>query len=421
MMRRVVITGMGAISPIGAGVENMWKSMVDGKHGFKKIQGFESEDMGITYAAQIQDFDATAYDIPKKEVRRMDRYTQFAMVAADQAVADSGYQLGEEDPFRVGVIVGSGIGGFNTIHEEHTKYLEKGPSRVSVFFIPMMITNMAAGMVAIKHGFKGVNFATVTACASGAHAIGEAFRSIKHGYLDCALAGGSEASLERFSMAGFNNMGALTRGTDPDHLSIPFDKERAGFVMSEGAGMLFLEELEHALLRGANIYGEVIGYGATSDAYHITSPSPTGEGAAKAMELAVAEGHIAAENVGYVNAHGTSTPLNDLYETRAIKLAFGNHAGKLAVSSTKSLTGHMLGAAGAIESIACIKALQNGVIPGTAGYRTPDEECDLDYVTTGAREDKKLRYAISNALGFGGHNATLCFEKYCEKTGVMEE
>lgn len=420
-MRRVAVTGMGALSSLGRTTDEMWARMVAGKHGFSKIEGFECEDMGVLYAAQIHDFDPVASGIQKKEARRMDRYTQFALVAANQAIHMAQFSLGGVDPYRVGVIVGSGIGGFNTINVEHTKYIEKGPARVSVFFIPMMISNMAAGRIAIEHGFKGVNFATVTACASGAHAIGEAFRAIKHGYLDCAVTGGSEACIERFAMAGFNNMGTLTRSDNPDRLSIPFDKERAGFVMAEGAGMLFLEEMEHAKRRGAKIYGELIGYGATSDAYHITSPAPDGASTAKAMELAVQEGGIAMENVSYVNAHGTSTPLNDLYETRAIKAAFGAHAEKLAISSTKSVTGHMLGAAGAIEAIACVKALQTGVIPPTAGYQTPDGECDLDYVTQGAREDQKMQYALSNALGFGGHNATLCFKKYAEEAGEMDE
>lgn len=411
-MRRVVVTGMGALTPLGLDVQTSWNSLKAGRHGFTKIESFDTEDMGVTYAGQILDFDPVAQGIPKKEVRRMDRFTQFAVIAANQAVEMSGFTLGEEDPFRVGVIVGSGIGGFHTINQEHTKYLEKGASRVSVFFIPMMISNMAAGTIAIEHGYKGTNFATVTACSSGAHAIGEAFRAIKHGYADCMIAGGSEACVDKFAMAGFNNMGALTRGTDPDRLSIPFDKDRSGFVMSEGAGMLFLEELEHAKARGAKILGELVGYGATCDAYHITSPSPEGEGAAKAMELSVQEAGLGMEEVDYINAHGTSTQLNDLYETRAIHKAFGEHAKALKISSTKSMTGHMLGAAGAVEAIICVKALEEGIIPPTAGFCEAGEECDLDYVTHGAEEIPGLRVALSNALGFGGHNATLCFKKY---------
>ncbi|MCI8441445.1 MAG: beta-ketoacyl-ACP synthase II [Provencibacterium sp.] len=411
-MKRVVITGMGALSPIGMDVPSLWESICQGRHGFTKIEGFSAAEMGITYSAQIHGFDPAAYGIPKKEARRMDAYTQYAVVAARQAVENSGYLLGEEDPYRVGVVIGSGVGGFNTIRTEHEKFLEKGPGRVSVFFVPMMIANMAAGTVAIEHGFKGVNFATVTACSSGAHAIGEAFRAIKHGYIDCAVAGGSEACIDQLSMAGFHNMGALARGEDPDRLSIPFDGERNGFVMAEGAGMLFLEEYEHAKRRDAHIFGEIAGYGATGDAYHITSPAPSGEGAVKAMQLAVEESGLRAEDVGYINAHGTATVLNDQCETRAIKLAFGEQAKKLAVSSTKSMTGHMLGAAGAVEAILCLKALEEGIIPPTINYRTADPECDLDYVTEGARKAPSLRCAISNAFGFGGHNATLCFKKY---------
>lgn len=411
-MKRVVITGMGALSPIGMDVPSLWESICRGRHGFTKIEGFSAAEMGITYSAQIHGFDPAAYGIPKKEARRMDAYTQYAVVAARQAVENSGYLLGEEDPYRTGVVIGSGVGGFNTIRAEHAKFLEKGPGRVSVFFVPMMIANMAAGTVAIEHGFKGVNFATVTACSSGAHAIGEAFRAIKHGYIDCAVAGGSEACIDQLSMAGFHNMGALARGEDPDRLSIPFDGERGGFVMAEGAGMLFLEEYEHAKRRGAHIYGEIAGYGATGDAYHITSPAPSGEGAAKAMQLAVQESGLALTDVGYINAHGTATVLNDQCETKAIKLAFGEQAKKLAVSSTKSMTGHMLGAAGAVEAIICLKALEDGIIPPTANYRVADPECDLDYVTEGARSAPSLRCALSNAFGFGGHNATLCFKKY---------
>lgn len=413
-MKRVVITGMGALTPLGLSVEDTWSAVRAGRPNFTPLDD-QIAAMGVHYAGQIQDFDPVAAGIPKKDARRFDRYIQFAQAAAEQAVASSGYTLGEEDPFRVGVMIGSGVGGFHTFRNEHAKFMEKGASRVSVFFIPMMIANMASGCVAIRYGFKGQNFSTVTACASGAHAIGEAFRAIKHGYLDCALAGGSEACIDECALAGFNNMGALSRGDDPLRLSIPFDKERNGFVMSEGAGVLFLEEYEHARRRGARIYAEIIGYGATCDAYHITSPSPEGEGAAKAMELAAAEGGIALESVGYINAHGTSTPLNDLYETRAIKALFGDHAGRLCVSSTKSVTGHMLGAAGAVEAILCAKALENGVIPPTAGYRERDEECDLDYVVEGERKDESLRYVLSNAFGFGGQNATLCLTKIQEE------
>ena len=307
--------------------------------------------------------------------------------------------------------MGSGIGGLQTMEAEHTKLLEKGPDRVSVFFIPMMISNMAAGSIAMKTGFKGTNFCPVTACATSAHAVGEAFRAIKHGYLDACITGGSEATVTRFAVAGFNNMTALSRSTDPDRASIPFDAQRDGFIIGEGGGVLVLEELEHAKARGAEIYAEVVGYGATCDAYHITSPSPDGQAAAKAMSLAIEEAGLKPDEIGYINAHGTSTPLNDKYETGAIKIAFGEAAGKVAISSTKSMTGHLLGAAGAVESIVCAMALKEGVIPPTIGYREADPECDLDYVTEGARK-VDLKAAISNSLGFGGHNATLCFKKY---------
>lgn len=340
----------------------------------------------------------------------MDRYTQFAMAAAKELFANAG-EISLPDPYRAGVIIGSGVGGFLTITSEHEKYLEKGPGRVSVFMIPMMIANMAAGQIAIDYGFRGDNFATVTACASSAHAVGEAFRKIKDGYLDLAVAGGAEATITKFALAGFDNMGALTKGTDCDRLSIPFDKERSGFVMSEGAGLLLLEEYEHAKARGAHILGEIVGYGATSDAYHMTSPALDGEGAARAMVNAVLEAGIRPEQVDYINAHGTSTPLNEKCETAAIKTAFGEHAYHLPISSTKSMTGHMLGAAGGIEAVACVKTLEEGILPPTLGYKVPDEECDLDYVTEGARK-VDVTYALSNSLGFGGHNASLLFKRF---------
>lgn len=409
-MRRVVVTSMGAVTPVGLDTESFWESVLQGRHGFAPISSFDTSDFDIKCAAEIRDWDPVAMGLNKKDARRMDRYTQFAMAAAKQLVDGAG-DISHTDPYRIGVIVGSGIGGFHTLMEETNKYREKGHKRVSVFFVPMMISNMAAGQIAIEHGFKGDNFAPVTACATGSHAIGEAFRKIKDGYLDMAVAGGSEAAIDPLAMAGFHNMGALTDGTDCDRLSIPFDKERNGFVMSEGAALLLLEEYEHAKARGAKILGEICGYGATGDAYHITSPSPDGEGAARAMANAVGEAGIRPEEVGYINAHGTSTPLNDHYETLAIKSVFGEHAYKLAVSSTKSVTGHMLGAAGGIEAIACIKALAQGVLPPTINYREADENCDLDYVTEGARR-ADIRYALSNSLGFGGHNATLLLKRY---------
>ncbi|PWL73346.1 MAG: beta-ketoacyl-[acyl-carrier-protein] synthase II [Clostridiales bacterium] len=409
-MKRVVITGMGAVTPIGKTPAEFWESLKAGRHGFAPITAFDTSDMDVKIAAEVKDFDPSKY-IDKKEVRRTDRFCQFAVVAALDALEDSGTDLKDLDPYRVGVIVGSGIGGLHTLEAEHTKLMEKGPDRVSVFFIPMMISNMAAGTIAMKTGFKGLNYCPVTACATSSHAIGEAFHAIKHGYLDACITGGSEATITRFSAAGFNNMKALSKSTDPDRASIPFDADRDGFVMGEGGAILVLEELEHAKARGAHIYAEIVGYGATCDAYHMTSPSPEGEAAAHAMKLAMEEAGVVPEEVGYLNAHGTSTGLNDKYETKAVKLAFGEAAEKLAVSSTKSMTGHLLGAAGAVESIACALALEEGVIPPTIGYQKPDPECDLDYVTEGARK-VDFRFALSNSLGFGGHNATLCLKKY---------
>lgn len=409
-MKRVVVTAMGAVTPVGKTVDEFWDCIIAGKHGFAPITCFDTARVSVKNAAEVKDWDPVAAGLNKKEARRMDRYTQFAMAAAKELVDCAG-DLKIDDPFRAGVIVGSGIGGFNTTLEEHSKFLEKGPDRVSVFLIPMLISNMASGQIAIEYGFKGDNFAIVTACATSSHCIGEAFRKIRYGYLDMAICGGSEASINEFSISGFNNMKTLTDNEDVDRLSIPFDKERAGFVMAEGAGLLLLEEYEHAKARGAKIFAEVVGYGATDDAHHITGPDPNGAGAARSMANAVAEAGIQPDELDYINAHGTSTPLNEKCETAAIKSAFGSHAYKLAVSSTKSMTGHMLGAAGAVEAIACIKALQDGVIPPTIGYKVPDEDCDLDYVTKGARK-AELRYALSNSLGFGGHNASLVFKKF---------
>ena len=409
-MRRVVITSAGVISPVGRNVQDFWKSLVEGRHGFAPIASFDTSRVPVKCAAEVRDWDPVAMGLNKKDCRRMDRYTQFAMAAAKELMAGAG-ELGDYDPFRVGVLASSGIGGLQTTLAEHTKYIEKGPERLSVFTIPMMISNMAAGQIAIEYGFKGDNFGLVSACATGAHSIGEAFRKIKDGYLDLCIAGGSEASINEFAVGGFSNMGALTTSTDPDRLSIPFDKERSGFVMGEGAGLVLLEEYERAKARGAHILAEVVGYGATDDAHHITGPSPDGEGAAHAMANAIREAGIAPEEVGYLNAHGTSTPLNEKCETAAIKAVFGDYAYKLPVSSTKSMTGHMLGAAGGVEAIAAALALREGVLPPTVGYRVPDEECDLDYVTEGARK-ADVRYAMSNSLGFGGHNACLLLKRY---------
>ena len=409
-MKRVVITSTGVVSPVGMNTADFWRNVVQGRHAFRPITSFDTSRIKVKCAAEIDGWDPVAQGLNKKEARRMDRYTQFAMAAAKQVVEGAG-DLSGIDPFRAGVIVGSGIGGFQTTLAEHQKFLEKGPDRVSVFMVPMMISNMAAGQIAIEYGFKGDNFAVVTACATGSHSIGEAFRKIKYGYLDLAIAGGAEAPITEVAVAGFSNMNTLTESEDCDRLSIPFDKERSGFVMGEGAGLVLLEELEHARRRGANIIAEVVGYGATDDAHHITGPSPDGEGAAHAMMNAMADGGVSPEQVGYINAHGTSTQLNEKCETLAIKAAFGEHAYKLGVSSTKSVTGHMLGAAGGVEAIATALALRDGVMPPTIGYRVPDEDCDLDYVTEGARRTD-IRYALSNSLGFGGHNASLLFKKY---------
>lgn len=410
-MRRVVITGVGVISSVGKGKELFWENIKAGKHGISEIECFDTSGYPVKLAAEIKDFDAAEYGIDRKEQRRTDRYCQFALAAANDALEDCGTKFDDLDPFRVGVIVGSGIGGLRTLESEHDKLRDKGPDRVSVFFIPMMISNMAAGTIAIKTKFRGTNYCPVTACATSTHAIGEAFRNIKHGYLDACVAGGAEATITDFSIAGFNNMKALSQSTDPNRASIPFDAERSGFVMAEGGGIVILEELEHAKARGAHIYAEVVGYGATSSAYHITSPDPDGTSEAKALSLAMEEAGLTPEDVDYINAHGTSTEINDKYETAAIKMAFGEEAKRIAVSSTKSMTGHMLGAAGAVEAIITSLALEEGVLPPTAGYKVKDEACDLDYVTDGARK-ASLRAALSNSLGFGGHNATLCLKKY---------
>lgn len=411
-MKRVVITGIGAVTPVGMDAPSTWESICAGRHGITKIDRFDTEDLGVSVAALVKDFDPSSI-LDRKEQRRTDPYCQFALYAATEALRDCGSDLKDLDPYRVGVIIGSGIGGMQTFEENHQKFLEKGPGRVSVFFIPMMISNMAAGNISIRTGFKGANFAPVTACASSAHAVGEAFRLIRNGYLDACVAGGAEATITKFAMAGFNNMGALSRSTDPDRASIPFDKERDGFVMGEGAGILILEELEHARARGARIYAEVAGYGATGDAHHITSPAPDGEAAAKAMELAYTEAGLTPADIDYINAHGTSTPVNERYETIAIKKALGDAAKTVAVSSTKSMTGHMLGAAGAVEAMLTALALRDGILPPTVGYKVPDEECDLDVVPNTARK-QDIRAALSNSLGFGGHNAALCLKKYAD-------
>ncbi len=406
--RRVVVTGMGIKSSIGNSVSEFWDSLKSGKHGIKPITFMDASKLDISLASYDYDFDPTEY-FDKKELRRTDRFCQLAVSSARDALKEN--DLSKYDPYRVGVIFSSGMGGMGTIEREHIKCVENGPNRVSVFFVPMMISNMAAGMVSINTGFKGDNMSIVTACASSNHAIGEAFRKIRDGYLDACVAGGSESGISEFTIAGFRNMTALTKSTDPDRASIPFDKERNGFVMAEGAATLILEELESAKARGANILGEIVGYGATADAYHITKPDPQAESPARCFINAIEDAGINPCDIDYINAHGTSTGPNDYTETKAVKKVFEEHAYELMMSSTKSMTGHMLGAAGAAEAIATILALKNGIVPPTIGYKVPDEECDLDYVTDGARK-KDIKYALSNSLGFGGHNATICFKKY---------
>ena len=415
MSRRVVITGMGAVTPLGTGVEKFWEGIKANKIGFSFIDKFDTERTGVKIAGIVRDFDeADYYDVTgcfdKKEAKRMDQFTKYAVVAAHEAMTDAGTDFSDLDPYRAGVIVGSGIGGIDLTLSEYEKYLEKGPGRISAFYIPMMISNMAAGTISMKTGFRGANFDVTTACATATHAIGEAFRKIKDGYLDAAIAGGTESTNVEFTYGGFSNMKALTKSEDLSRASIPFDKERNGFVLGEGSGIVVLEEYEHAKARGAKIYAEVAGYGATCDGYHMTSPMPTGEAAGMGMSLAMQEAGLRPSDVDYVNAHGTSTGLNDKYETAAIKLAFGEDAYKVKINSTKSMTGHLLGAAGGIEAIICAKTIEEGLIHATVGYKVPDEECDLDYCVNGNIQ-QEVRAALSNSLGFGGHNATLCFKK----------
>lgn len=413
MERRVVVTGMGAITPLGNSVDSFWNGIKEGICGVNEIKAFDTTEQKVRLAAEVKDFIPEQY-IDRKEVRRMDRYCQFALAAAQQAVENSKLDLDKVNKERLGVIVGSGIGGLATIEEQTIKLHEKGPTRVSPFFIPMSISNMAAGNIAIRFGAKGICTSVITACASATNSIGEAFRNIKFGYSDIMIAGGAEASITPLGIAGFASMNALSKNEDPKRASIPFDKAREGFVMGEGAGILILEELDHALARGAKIYGEVVGYGSTCDAYHMTSPSPEGEGAARAMELAITEGNISKEEVSYINAHGTSTPYNDKFETVAIKRLFGEQAYKVPVSSTKSMTGHLLGAAGGIEAIVAIKAVEENYIPATIGYENVDEDCDLDYVVNTGR-NQEVNCVLSNSLGFGGHNAVLLFKKWIER------
>ncbi len=408
MNRRVVVTGMGAITPIGNNVNEFFENVKAGTCGIDFINTFDTEAFAAKTAAQVKNFVAKDY-MDAKDARRMDRFSQLAVAAAKEAMSDSKLDLEKIDRERFGVIVGSGIGALDDIEKETNNLRDKGPKRVNPLFIPMTITNMAAGNIAIQFGANGICTNVVTACATGNNCIGEAFRNIKHGYADIIISGGAEASITPLGIAGFQALTALSTSKDPKRASIPFDKERDGFVMGEGAGILILEEYEHAVARGAKIYAEVVGYGSTCDAYHITSPSPDGLGGARAMTLAMEEAGITSKDVSYINAHGTSTPTNDRTETAAIKIAMGEDAYRVPISSSKSQFGHLLGAAGAVEAVVCIKGIENDFIPATIGYQVADEECDLDYVPNVGRNGK-INYAMTNSLGFGGHNATLIFK-----------
>lgn len=412
MERRVVVTGMGAITPIGNNVNDFWSNAKIGKLGIDFVTLVDKGEVSVKVAGEVKNFNAEEL-IGKKESKRLDRFSQFALVAADEAIKSAGLDLDNMDRNRIGVIVGSGIGGFQTIESEITK-MARDSKRVSPFFIPMAIINMASGNISIKYGLKGPSTSVVTACATGTNSIGEAFRQIKHGYADCMLAGGVEAPITKIGIEGFASLKALNSSNNPSKSSIPFDKNRSGFVMGEGAGILVLESLESAKKRGAKILAEVVGYGSTCDAYHITSPDPEGEGASRAMLQAINEANIDPSEVSYINAHGTSTPFNDKFETIAIKRTFKDNAYKIPVSSTKSMTGHLLGAAGGIEAIICIEAIIDNFVPPTIGYENKDEECDLDYVPNEGRSHE-VNYALTNSLGFGGHNATLLFKKWQEK------
>ena len=409
-MRRVVVTGIGMITPVGNNTSVSWNAVKNGECGIGPITHYDTTGRKVTLAGEVKDYDPGA-TIDPKELRKMDRFVQFAMTAASEAVESSGIDFASENTERAGVIISSGIGGFATIQSEIIKGNEKGYDRVSPYFIPQIISNMAAGQIAIKYGLNGMCSCVVTACAGGTNAIGDAFHRIRDGYEDVMLCGGTEACITEIGIGGFTSMRALHTGNDPKRASIPFDKDRSGFVMGEGAAVLILEEEEHAKKRGAKIYGEVVGYGANCDANHITAPLEDGSMAAKCLTLALNDANVKPEEIDYINAHGTSTHLNDSGETKAIKLAFSEHAKKLMVSSTKSMTGHLLGAAGAVEAGFSVLALKDGFVPATIGYENFDEECDLDIVPNVGR-NKDIRYAVSNSLGFGGHNACLVFKKY---------
>ena len=409
--RRVVVTGMGAITPIGNSVEEFWNGIKEGKTGFGPITYFDTADYRCKLAAEVKDFDPTQY-MDKKSARRMEQFCQFAVAAAGQAITDAGLTMEQEDPYMVGCSVGSGIGSLQAMEREYDRLKEKGPGRVGPMLVPLMISNMAAGNVSIAYGLKGKSLNVVTACATGTHSIGEAYRTIQYGDADVMIAGGTESSITPIGIAGFSALTALSFSEDPERASIPFDKERNGFVMGEGSAIVVLEELEHAKRRGAKIYAELTGYGCSSDAYHITSPAEDGSGAATAMLNALKDGGVAPEELTYINAHGTSTHHNDLFETRAIKLAFGEHAYDLKINSTKSMVGHLLGAAGAVEFVTCVKEIQEGYIHRTVGLRETEEELDLNYCRDSYEEG--VPYALTNSLGFGGHNASLLLKKYTE-------
>ena len=408
-MRRVVVTGLGVISPVGNDMESFWDSIKAGKTGFGPISRFDTEAYKVKLAAEVKDFQPEKY-MDKRSARRMELFCQYAMAAADQAIKDSGLNMEEEDPYLVGCSIGCGVGSIPAMEREYKNMIEKGPGRVSPMFVPLFISNMAAGNVSIAYGLKGKNIDVVTACATGTNSIGEAYRSIQYGEIDACVAGGCEASISALGIAGFASLTALTTCEDPAKCSIPFDKDRSGFVMGEGAGIVVLEELEHAKKRGAKIYAEVVGYGCSADAFHITSPEESGAGAARAMTNAVKDAGAELTDITYINAHGTSTHHNDLFETRAIKAAFGDHAKNIKVNSTKSMVGHLLGGAGAVEFITCVKEVQEGFIHKTVGFNEAEEEMDLNYCKESYEED--VKYALSNSLGFGGHNASILLKKW---------
>jgi 3-oxoacyl-[acyl-carrier-protein] synthase II len=408
--RRVVVTGLGAVTPLGNDVQTTWNNIINGVSGIGPLTRVNPDDFPAKVAAEVKDFNPEDF-MDRKEARKMDRFTQYALASAFMAVKDANLTINDENAHRVGVWIGSGIGGMETFEQQFEIFLNRGYRRVSPFFVPMMIPDMAAGQVSIALGAKGINSCTVTACATGTNSIGDAFKVIQRGDADVMITGGTEAPITKMSIAGFCANTALSTNPDPNTASRPFDKNRDGFVMGEGAGILVIEELEHALKRGAKIYAEIVGYGSTGDAYHITAPAPGGEGGARAMKLALEDGGLKPEDIDYINAHGTSTEYNDKFETMAIKEVFKDHAYQLAVSSTKSMTGHLLGAAGGIEAIFTVLAIKEGILPPTMNYETPDPDCDLDYVPNKARK-REIKAALSNSLGFGGHNATLAFKKF---------